>query len=114
MSEKPKTPKKRLTTKEQIIARIDKFTAKRDVQHKQAAQLLEDAKNLYRQSSDPKCGFTVSLVAEAKSKQRRADKLGKSIKRLEEKVLPPLKRKLAEFQTNIIPGFLPDTSVEEP
>lgn len=111
---KPKRTKVRFHTKEQIIARIDKFTAKRDAEHRRAAQLLEDAKNLYRQAADPKCTFAASLTAEAKSKQNRADKLGKAVKRLEEKVLPPLKRKLAEFQTEVIPGFLPDNSVEEP
>lgn len=111
---KPKGQKKRYTSKEEIIAQIDKFTKKRDDKHKQAAQLLRDSTELFRMASQPDCAMTASLTAEAKSKQWRADKLGKQVKRLEDKVLPVWKRKLAEFQTETIPGFLPDNSVEAP
>lgn len=109
----PKTPRTppRLTTKEQIIAQIDKFTKKRDNKHKQSAQLLQDAKELFRMAADPKCVNVASLTREANWKKTQAEKLGKQVKRLEDKVLPVYKRKLAEFQTEVIPGFLPDNSI---
>lgn len=114
METKPKTSKKRYTSKEDIISQIDKFTAKRDKYHQQAAQLLHDSKELFRMAALPDCTKTVTFTSEARSKQDKAQKIGKQVKRLEEKVLPVWKRKLAEFQTTPIPGFLPDGSVEEP
>lgn len=112
--QKPLGPRKRYTTKEGIIAQIDKFTSKRNRLHQQAAQLLEDAKNLIRMSADPDCTNSVTMIVTAETKKDRAQKIGKQVKRLEEKVLPVWKRKLAEFQTEVIPGFLPDNSVEAP
>lgn len=79
-----------------------------------AARLLQDAKDLRRIAATPDCVRTASMLSEAASKDDRAQKLGKQVKRLEEKVLPVWKRKLAEFQTEPIPGFLPDNSVEAP
>ena len=116
MSTKPKStgPKKRYTKKEDIIAQIDKFTKKRDDKHKQSARLLQDAKELFRMAADPKCVNVASLTREANWKNTQAEKLGKQVKRLEDMVLPVWKRKLAEFQTEPIPGFLPDSSVEAP
>lgn len=116
MNTKSKTfgPKKRYTKKEDIIAQIDKFTRKRDDKHKQSARLLQDAKELFRMAADPKCVTAASLNKEANWKNTQAEKLGKQVKRLEDKVLPVWKRKLAEFQTEVIPGFLPDNSAEAP
>lgn len=116
MSTKPKTlgPRKRYTKKEDIIEQIDKFTKKRDAKHRAAAQMIQDAKDLRRMANAPDCTFSASLLSQANLRDDRAQKLGKQIKRLEEKVLPVWKRKLAEFQTEPIPGFLPDNSVEAP
>lgn len=116
MSTPPDQPKKkrvpkRLSSKEEIINQIDKFTKKRDEKHRQAAQLLQDAKELRMMANQTGCRMTVSLLVEADVKYDEAQNLGKAIKRLEEKVLPAWKQKLAEFQTEVIPGFLPDKSV---
>jgi hypothetical protein len=111
---KPKGPKARFTSKEQIIAQIDKFTSKRDKKHTQAAQLLHDCKELRRMMANPECTSGASFRVEADAKYARAQRIGKQIKRLEEKVLPMWKHKLSEFQTDVIPGFLPDNSVEAP
>lgn len=115
MSEsKAKGPKQRLTSKEQIIKQIDKFTKKLNDKHLEAARLLSDAKHLRRMANEPDASYGASMLAEANAKDHRAQKLGKQVKRLEEKVLPAWKRKLAEFQTAVIPGLLPDDSVEAP
>lgn len=97
----------------EIIAQIDKFTQKRDNKHLEAAHLIKDAKELRRMAAQPRCVTTVALTVEAACKDDRAQELGKQIKRLEEKVLPVWKRKLAEFQTDIIPGIIDDRSVPD-
>lgn len=111
---KKKRVKTRFTSREQIIAQIDKFTKKLNSKHVQAAKLLSDAKHLRRMAAEPNACHVASMLSEASAKDDRAQKLGKQVKRIEDKVLPSYKRKLAEFQTAIIPGFLPDNSVEAP
>ena len=114
MSDQPKKRvKKRYTTKEQIVAQIDKFTAKKEAKSKRAAQLLHDAKDLRRIAYSANPGEAdASMCKKADRMENDAHKLGVAIKLLEERVLPNLKNKLSEFQTEVMPGFLPDNSVE--
>lgn len=107
--EKPKRTKVRFTTKEQIISKIDKFAKKaakqRELQrgcYLTASRIREDA----RRTEDS------TLLTEAQNHERRGDGWGKKADRLENKVLASLKRKLAEFQTDTIPGIDIDKSVE--
>ena len=109
---KPKT-KKRFTTREQIISRIDKFTIKAHEQYKLAAVLNEDAKELRRLASSTKLETSKrAMLFESKTKQDNADKLFRKCKRLREKQIPLYAAKLAEFDTQVIPGITTDQSVE--
>lgn len=104
---------KRFTSREQIIAKIDKFTAKAEGQHRKAVQLLDDAKNLMRMSRKSKSGTTpMAMITEASFKESDAERMIKASKRIRERVLPDLKRKLAEFDTQTIPGITDDKTVE--
>lgn len=104
---------KRFTSREQIIAKIDKFTDKSKKQHKEAVELLEDSRNLTRMSRKSKSGSTpAAMITEAAFKESDAERLIKASKRIQERVLPELKRKLAEFDTQTIPGITDDKTVE--
>lgn len=114
METKPKKPrtKKRFTSREQILARIEKFTAKarhqRTIQtecYKQAIHLRSMAE---RSNPDDKS----DAYAKANKKDLEGDKLGKKADRLERDVLGALRAKLAEFDTEIIPGIISDKSIE--
>jgi len=111
---KPRAKPKRLDSKEAIIARIDKFTDKAKRQRATAEGLIAAAKNLRALSAKEPLGSeecnTLSRLAD--KKEERAAAWGKKAGRIEERVLAPLKNRLAEFQTEVIPGFLPDNSVE--
>lgn len=109
METKPKIkrPKKRFTSREQIIARIDKFTAKAKRQRSEQQKLYSEANQLKRVMTN-----RVEVIGTMARKETLADKLGLKADRLEKDVLPKLKEKLAEFDTDTIPGITMDRSVE--
>lgn len=110
METKPKTkrPKKRFTSREQIIARIDKFTikAKRQRESQRDCYVKSgQARRAHEQGDD-------SLLRVIRMHESKGDKWGLKADRLEKDVLPALKAKLAEFDTDTIPGITTDRSVE--
>ena len=106
IDKKPKRPRKRFTNREEIIKRIDKFTQKAQRQRDQQRQLYADAHTLMRGG-----GNRVDAIHNSAKKEVAGDKLGRKADRLEKDVLPALKGKLAEFDTDVIPGITDDRSV---
>jgi hypothetical protein len=111
---KPRLKPKRLASKDEIIAKIDKFTAKAKKQRAKAEELMRDAKTLRELSAKEELDSpeSIKLSGSAARKEDQANGWAKKAGRIEDRVLAPLKNKLAEFQTETIPGFLPDNSVE--
>jgi hypothetical protein len=104
---KPRT-KKRLTSKEQIIRKIDMFTKRKGDKENEIRNLMGQARN-YRDAA-AQTTDNGSIVKMAQKVERKAEAVGKRVIILDRK-LSTLKEKLAEFQTVPIPGFLDDTSV---
>ncbi len=98
----PKKPRKkiRFTSREQILARIDKFTKKAIVKRNAQRQAYTEAGQFRRVASGDE-----SLLKKAVRKDREGDKLGVQADRLEKDVLGALKSKLCEFDTETIPGL---------
>lgn len=108
METKPKTPKKRFTSREQIIARIDKFTKKAEKQR-------ENQRDCYARAGQARRAFQEgdeSLLRVIRMHESDGDKWGRKADRLEKDVLGALRNKLAEFNTMTIPGITSDQSVE--
>ena len=103
---KKKRVPKRFTSKEQIERQIDKFTRKAKRQRDEQRKLYADASLLTRRRTD-----CVDAISQAAKKEADGDRLGRKADRLEKDVLPKLKAKLAEFQTDPIPGIMDDRSV---
>jgi hypothetical protein len=105
----PKKPrvKIRFTSREQIIKRIDKFTAKAKRQRDEQRGLYADIGLLKTVMQN-----RVDVITKMSAKESQADRLGRKADRLERDVLPKLKAKLAEFQTDPLPGITDDRSVE--
>jgi hypothetical protein len=102
--------KSRLTSSEQIIRKIELFAMRKLDKEKQIMDLLRESK-IARYN-----GQTMGDEDElrnAKRMERKADTIGKRVIVLSRK-LSVLKEKLAEFRTDVIPGLLPDNSVEAP
>lgn len=108
LPEKKKRVKKRFTTREQIVARIDKFTAKATRKRDLQRMAYSEAGQLRRVAVGDE-----SLIRKAVRKDADGDKLGLQADRLEKDVLGSLKRKLAEFDTETIPGMGVDRSVPQ-
>lgn len=110
MDTKPKikTPKKRFTSREQIITRIDKFTKKAGNQRRQQRECYTRAGQIRRSAHDSQ---DTTLLPEAIKKDKEGDKWGLKADRLEKDVLGSLRSKLAEFDTETIPGITTDRSV---
>jgi hypothetical protein len=106
---KPKRQKKRFTSREQIIARIDKFTKKAENQRANQRERYSAANNLRRVALPTN---DADLLEKAKKADADGDKLGRKADRLEKDVLGALRAKLAEFDTQTIPGITTDRSVE--
>lgn len=106
----------RLTSEEQIIAKIDKFTQKAKYQREKAEELMRDAKTLRQLSAKEELDSPESLKfsGSACRKEDQAQEWTRRAARIHDRVLAPLKQRLSEFQTDVIPGFLPDYSVEAP
>ena len=104
-AKKKRTPK-RFTSREQIIARIDKFTKKAERKRKEQKGLYAEIGILQRQMAN-----RVEVITKMAQKETLADKLGRQADRLEKDVLPALKAKLAEFDTDVIPGITTDRSI---
>lgn len=100
---------KRFTSKEQIEKRIDKFSKKATAHRGKQSGAYSAANNIRR---DAHRTDDHSLLAAAQQKDDVGDKWGRKAHRLECEVLPKLKRKLAEFNTDTIPGITDDRSVE--
>jgi len=111
MSDQPKPKKKykapRFYTREQIIARIDKFQKKAAVQReKQRAKYMEAGQLRRVYATDE------HLMKKAKRLDEEGDKWGRKADRLEKDVLCKLKGKLSEFDTAVLPGVNIDRSIE--
>lgn len=109
---KPNLPKKRWTRREDIIKAIDRFTAKADAQHQKAVTLMEAAESIKARSRKP--AFVkdyLAMIRESSNMEYDAEKLIKKAGRIREKKLPLLKRKLAEFDTEVL-SIVTDKSVE--
>lgn len=104
-----KNTKKRFTTKEQIVKKIDTFADRKRKKEKQVMELNLEAKT-FRESSQ-KVGGNEELLAMARRKESASDKAGKAVIRLDLK-LSKLRAALAEFQTIPISGIVPDNTVE--
>jgi hypothetical protein len=105
---KKKRVKKRFTSKEQIVKQIDKFTKKAKTQRDKQSKAYALANNIRRdaqRTSDP------TLLATAGRQDEIGDRWGRKADRLEREVLKVLSAKLAEFQTDTIPGITDDRSV---
>ncbi len=98
-SKKPRK-KIRFTSREQILARIDKFTKKAVVKRNAQRQAYTEAGQFRRVASGDE-----SLLKKAMKKDQQGDKLGVQADRLEKDVLGALKSKLSEFDTETIPGL---------
>jgi hypothetical protein len=102
--------KSRLTSSEQIIRKIELFAMRKLDKEKQIMDLLREARiaryNAQTMGDDEE-------LKTAQRMERKAEAIGKRVVVLSRK-LSVLKDKLAEFQTEVIPGFLPDNSVEAP
>jgi hypothetical protein len=102
--------KSRLTSSDQIIRKIELFAMRKLDKEKQIMVLLGEARiaryNAQTMGDDDE-------LRSAKRMERKAEAIGKRVIVLSRK-LSSLKEKLAEFQTEVIPGFLPDNSVEAP
>lgn len=108
---KKKRVVKRFTSKEQIIDKIDKFTKKAKHQRAKQQECYADAKKLrdiIGRSSEME---QVTLQRSARRKDEEGDRWGRKADRLEKDVLKALSQKLAEFQTETIPGVLTDRSI---
>lgn len=108
---KKKRVAKRFTSKEQITKQIDKFTRKAQDQRKKQTDAYADAKKLrdiIGRSSEVE---QVTLQRSARRKDEEGDRWGRKAYRLEKDVLKALSQKLAEFQTDTIPGITDDRSV---
>jgi len=106
----------RFTSKEQIIARIDKFTRKAKRYRSEQTKAYQDARDLreiaHRNEKNPSpMVIPGTLIKQATSLDAFGDKRGRQADRLEKDVLSKLSRKLAEFQTETIPGFMDDRSI---
>lgn len=102
---KKKRVKPRFTTREQIIQRIDKFTVKAQRKRAEQSKCYAQANHIRRDDR------RLEELAGAAKHDVLGDKLGKQADRLEKDVLPKLKAKLAEFDTQIIPGIDIDKSI---
>jgi len=106
LPEKKKRVKLRFTSREQIIKRIDKFAIKAIKRREQQRQCYADASQARRLGHSD-----VENAGKVAKKEAEGDKRGKQADRLEKDVLPKLKAKLAEFDTDPIPGITDDRSV---
>lgn len=98
--------KKRYEHENQIRADIDRFKAK--------AQKLRDAASALDMRADllVKNNGAGGFFGEISFARSQAEKKRKSAGRIETDRLVKLKQKLAEFQTEPIPGILPDRSTQ--
>lgn len=106
---KKKRVKKRFTSKEKIISKIDLFTKRKQAKEEEIRQLLREARTFREaayQTSD-----NASILKSAQKVERKVDAVGKRVIILDRK-LSNLKERLAEFQTDTIPGITDDRSVE--
>ena len=109
MSDQPKKKYKapRFYTRDQIIARIDKFTKKAAGQREKQRSKYAEAGQLRRVYANDD-----ALMKKAKRLDDEGDKWGRKADRLEQDVLGKLKNKLSEFDTNTLPGVDIDKSIE--
>lgn len=105
---KKKRVPKRFTSKEQILKQIDKFTQKAKTQRQKQSEAYSAANNIRRDSHRTN---DLTLLGEAVKKDSIGDRWGRKADRLEKDVLKALSAKLAEFQTDTIPGITDDRSV---
>lgn len=109
LPEKKKRVPQRFTSKEQIIARIDKFTkkAKRHRENQRECYVKSGAlRRHYQELPGPH-----EELSKATKLDAEGDRWGRKADRLEKDVLKVLSAKLAEFNTDTIPGILDDRSV---
>lgn len=102
----PRAKAARFTSREQIVARIDKFTAKAARKRNEQRDLYVEIGKLQRVMVN-----RVDVIGTMAKKETLADKLGRQADRLEKDVLPTLKSKLAEFDTEVLPGVVDDRSI---
>lgn len=107
MTTKKRRPKKRYTNREQIIERINKFAAKARRKRDEQRAFYAEAGQLRRLYANDE-----NEMIKAGKKEAAGDKLGRQADRLEQDVLLGLRRKLAEFDTEVIPGITTDRSVQ--
>ena len=107
----PKKPrvKKRFTIKEQIIRKIDMFASRKLAKEEEIRQLLREAR-VYREAAQQTCDNS-SIIKSAQRIERKIDRVGLRVIVLDRK-LSNLKQRLAEFQTDVIPGITDDRSVQ--
>ena len=103
-----KRRKKRFTSRDQIIQRIDKFTRK--AARQRASQTDCYLKAAQHRRHGQECD-DVDSFNKAKEHDARGDGWGRKADRLERDVLPKLRAKLAEFDTETIPGITNDRSI---
>lgn len=96
---KEKKPKKRYFTANQIRDEIDRYKTK--------AQKLMDSAAAYDLKADELYKIN-SWSEDASFAREQAKKLRRSAERINEKRLPYLSQKLAEFCTEVIPSIIPD------
>lgn len=109
LPEKKKRVKKRFTSKEKIISKIDLFTKRKQAKEEEIRQLLREERTFReaaQQTSD-----NPDIIRSAQRIERKVDKVGKRVIVLDRK-LSNLKERLAEFQTDTIPGITDDRSVQ--
>jgi hypothetical protein len=99
----------RFTSREQIIAKIDKFTNKAKGHRENQRQCYLAAANI--RDTARRCEDSAMLSLSVR-KDSLGDVWGKKAERLETKTLASLKRKLSEFDTQTIPGITDDKTVE--
>ena len=105
---KSRAKPQRFSSRDQILKRIDKFTAKANRQRDLQKDCYLKAAQLRRHSPEEKDD---DISDKMKTLNAQGDKWGRKADRLEKDVLPMLKRKLAEFDTETLPGVDIDRSI---
>ncbi len=108
LPEKKKRVKKRFTSREQIIDKIDMFTRRKETKEGEIRKLLGEART-YRDAAS-KTPDNAEIIKSAQRLECKADAVGKRVVFLDLKI-SHFKEKLAEFDTDTIPGITDDRSV---
>lgn len=106
-------PKGRYTSREQIVEQIDKWSAKADKYRARAGRLFQSAIEMRKEAlTKNTAGAIQRLFTSALNTDEEGDKNIDKCARIRGGKLKTLSAKLAEFDTETLPGITEDKSVE--